>query len=73
MLGFYGMPGPLELLILLFVCGGPVIAALVLVYFLVLRPQKPQGNLVPCPDCGHYVSPAAKTCPNCGAPLESQE
>jgi hypothetical protein len=69
MLAFYGMPGPIELLILLFMCGVPVIAALLLVYFLAIRPQRGKGELIPCPDCGHEVSPRAESCPNCGAPL----
>ena len=26
-------------------------------------------NLVPCPDCGHLLSPLAETCPSCARPL----
>jgi ribosomal protein L32 len=26
-------------------------------------------NLSPCPECGHYVSRLAKTCPKCGQPV----
>lgn len=69
MLAFFGMPGPIELLILFFMCGAPVIVTLILVYFLVIRPKQAKGDLIPCPDCGHEVSPAAESCPNCGAPL----
>jgi DNA-directed RNA polymerase subunit RPC12/RpoP len=69
MFAFYGMPGPVELLILLFMCGGPVIVTLILVYFLVLRPKPKKGELIACPDCGHEVSTRARSCPNCGAPL----
>jgi len=69
MFAWFGMPGPIELLILLFMCGGPVIVTLILVYFLVLRPQQAKGDLIACPDCGHQVSPRAESCPNGGAPL----
>jgi hypothetical protein len=69
MFAFMGMPGPLELLILTFMCGAPVIAVLLLVYFLVVRPQQGKGDLVPCPGCGQEVSRHAESCPNCGAPL----
>jgi hypothetical protein len=69
MFAFVGMPGPIELVILLFMCGAPVIVALILVYFLVIRPQQRGGDLIACPDCGHKVSPRAESCPNCGAPL----
>ena len=27
------------------------------------------NSLVPCPDCGHAVSPSAETCPSCARPL----
>ncbi len=69
MFAFFGMPGPIELLIIAFVCGAPVIAAIILVYFLVIRPKQAVGDLIPCPDRGHHVSPRAESCPNCGAPL----
>jgi hypothetical protein len=26
-------------------------------------------NLMPCPDCGNYVSRRAKSCPKCGGPV----
>lgn len=69
MFAFIGVPGPLEILIVLFMCGGPVIVALILVYFLAIRPQQQKGELIACPDCGHEVSTRAESCPNCGAPL----
>ncbi|MEO6391362.1 MAG: hypothetical protein ABIP75_05875 [Pyrinomonadaceae bacterium] len=31
---------------------------------------QPNPKLVPCPDCAHPCSAAAKTCPNCGRPKE---
>jgi hypothetical protein len=70
---FVGLPGVLELLILLVMCGGPVIVGLILVYFLAIRPQQAKADLIPCPDCGHRVSPRAESCPNCGGPLKPQE
>ena len=35
------------------------------------RPAPPptNPNLVPCPECGHYVSRLAKACPKCGHPV----
>lgn len=27
------------------------------------------SNLIPCPDCGHMISPAARACPQCGKPI----
>ena len=28
-----------------------------------------EANLLPCPDCGNYVSRLAKACPKCGRPI----
>jgi len=30
-------------------------------------------NLVPCPDCGRFVSRLAPNCPQCGRPLTPQD
>lgn len=27
---------------------------------------------LPCKDCGHQISPAAKACPSCGCPIINQ-
>jgi hypothetical protein len=35
------------------------------------RPDNP--NLLPCPDCGRFVSPLAVACPQCGRPLKPQQ
>ncbi len=64
---FVGAPGIFELLILGVICGGPVIAVVLL---LILRPWQNRGNLAACPDCGHFVSLLAKACPKCGRPLQ---
>ena len=34
-------------------------------------PSVSQGRLVPCPECGHMVSPFATECPSCGMPFTS--
>jgi len=73
---FVGMPGPIEILIILvssvFVFGPLVVGVLVLMH--VLRSQRKLGaanpNLRPCPDCGQYVSRQAPSCPRCGRPLD---
>ena len=31
------------------------------------RRQQDNPNLRPCPDCGHFISVRAATCPKCGA------
>lgn len=31
----------------------------------------PASKLLPCPDCGHQISPQAEACPSCGRPLRS--
>jgi predicted amidophosphoribosyltransferase len=28
-------------------------------------------NLIPCPDCGKWISKMAVSCPNCGRPLKN--
>ena len=66
------MPGFLELLILAFVLGVPVVGLVVLLVILsVKKNQGPAtGNLTSCADCGRAVSMRAETCPHCGAPLK---
>ena len=65
-------PGIFELLIIAFMLGIPLIAV-----FTVLATQRRKGtdhsknpNLRPCPDCGHYVSLRANTCPQCSGPVK---
>jgi ribosomal protein L32 len=33
--------------------------------------QSDNPNLRPCPDCGHYISVRATTCPHCGGPVKA--
>ena len=28
--------------------------------------------MIKCPECGHQVSDKAKSCPNCGAPIDTK-
>ena len=68
---FIGVPGPMEIIIILAVVG--VIVGIVLV---AVRAGSRSGpgptynpNLYPCPDCGRMVSRQAPNCPKCGKPL----
>lgn len=64
----FGMPGPLELLILGLICVVPLIAAIVLV--VVLRASKSASPpSPPCTKCGGWTVPGTKFCPHCGSPL----
>ena len=35
--------------------------------------QKDNPSLRPCPDCGHYISVRANTCPQCGGPVKTTQ
>jgi hypothetical protein len=67
-----GLPGVMEVLILLALCGLVVVPVVLVVFFVVRRSGDSQGgnpNLRPCPDCGAPISLRATACPRCGAPL----
>jgi len=72
MIGFFGMPGIIELLILALLVLVPLVVVLIV---LGLSKRANDGeypmnpNLAPCPDCGQQVSIHADTCPHCGRPL----
>jgi len=68
MLAFTGMPGPIELLILVVLCLVPVVAAIAVIVsiFLERKMEPPGAKMTPCPDCGHPMPPGEKQCPNCG-------
>lgn len=63
---YFGMPGPLEMLVIGLVCVAPLIAAVVLVA--VLRGGKASPP-PPCRKCGGWTVPGTKFCPHCGSPL----
>jgi hypothetical protein len=69
------VPGPMELLIIGAMCLG-VVGLIVAVIVIALATSKKNRsdmvtnpNLYPCPDCGHWVSRQAPSCPQCGRPL----
>ena len=68
MYSYFGMPGPLELLIIFAMLLGPLIA-LVLV-FLIVRKAGSSGANPPCPRCGSWTLPGAGFCHRCGNPLQ---
>ena len=65
---FIGLPGVFEILIIVTMCGAPIIVALILL--LVFKPWQNKADARPCPGCGQPVSALAKACPNCGKPLQ---
>lgn len=75
MVGMFGMPGHLELLLVAVLglgCIGVVVALVVLVAYLNKGKQSPRGrNLVQCPDCQRSISPSAVSCPHCGRPNDT--
>ena len=68
LLGWFGPPGPVEVLI--FGLGLVAVAVAFWIAWPALRSLRGKGKLAPCPDCGHPVSPEAETCPKCGRPLK---
>ncbi len=72
-----GVPGPLELMIILAMVMVPVLgtAALAMVlYALIKISRQPKANdLHPCPKCRAAVARWLETCPRCGALLKFEE
>ena len=72
----FGMPGPMEMIIILGVLGVFALGVVVIVLVLAMsstrrkRRDPPNPSLVNCPQCNHAISPAANTCPSCGHPLK---
>ncbi len=75
MLAFFGMPGPLELLIIGFIVLVPaaIVVAVIVAMSHSRNPPARNPNLEPCSDCGRQVSLRATTCPQCGRPLQTQQ
>jgi len=67
------MPGPFELLIVGFLCGVPVVVAIVAIV-LAMKASRSHGppaeNLVACPQCGEMIPPDTE-CPHCGHRLST--
>ena len=72
----FGVPGPLELLILLvmgLVCLGVPIAILIAVFAVARRSGPSTPDSPPCPSCGTHVVPGARFCHQCGTSLEPRQ
>ncbi len=72
-------PGPLELLIIAAILA-VIVGAIVAVVVILLAVSKKgrsgaagNPNLFPCPDCGHWVSRQAPSCPQCGRALAPED
>ncbi len=63
-----GMPGPMEMLIIGFLIM-PMLAAPIIVIYLVCVRNKRTSAAPPCPHCGHPTVPSTRFCPHCGGPL----
>ena len=65
------VPGPIELIIVATVVLVPVLVVLAVVYAVTARKRADaeNPNLMVCPDCKHYVSIHADSCPKCGCPI----
>ena len=74
MLGFIGMPGFFELLIIGGICGAPGLLILVLlVLFATGKLSSPKPQSPPCSKCGGWTFPGTRFCPHCGSPLNPPE
>ena len=74
MLGFIGMPGIFELLIIGGICGVPGLLILVLlVLFATGKLSSPKPQSPPCSSCGGWTFPGTRYCPHCGSPLSPPE
>lgn len=67
MLAFIGFPGPMELLIITFILGVPIVVVLGVLWLTLADRQRP--SMLPCPHCGAAAPRWAQFCPNCGGPL----
>ena len=71
MIGFVGLPGPFEMLIILgilLILGAPlfVVAA---IFFFARKTPSTRISGPSCPSCGGWTVPQANYCPWCGTPL----
>ena len=65
------VPGFLLLLVLFVAVAVVGVGVVVILLVATRRPNYSNNpNLRPCPDCGHFVSVRATTCPRCGGPVK---
>ncbi|HUT94333.1 MAG TPA: zinc-ribbon domain-containing protein [Thermoguttaceae bacterium] len=72
----FGMPGFLEILVVLavgLVCLGVPIAILIAVFAVARRSGRSTPDSPPCPSCGTYVVPGARFCHQCGSSLQERQ
>ena len=71
-----GMPGPLEIIIILLVglmCVGVTVALVVAVFTIGRKSGPATPDSPPCPNCGSHVVPGARFCHQCGSSLQEQK
>lgn len=71
-----GMPGPLEIIIVLFIgliCVGVTVALVVAVFMIGRKSGRATPDSPPCPNCGSHVVPGAKFCHQCGNSLQERQ
>jgi hypothetical protein len=72
----FGLPGPLETIIIGLMCLVvfviPVVVVLIVIFAASRRKQAvaTTPSLSPCSDCNRPISIHAESCPHCGAPLK---
>ena len=72
----YFMPGPAELIIMLFmglICLGVPIAVVIVVLAMSRKSGSSMPGSAPCPNCGTHVVPGARFCHQCGNSLQEQQ
>ena len=71
MLAFFGVPGPIELIVI-----GLMLAVPILIVVLATNRKKDgpvERNMIACPDCGRMNSASDKFCSQCGKQFGSPE
>ena len=71
MSAFFGVPGPLEILIILFILGILVLPVVLLVVILASgsKRRSPPPTTATCPRCGGWLAAQAKFCHHCGTAI----
>jgi len=73
---YFGMPGPMEILVILLiglVCLGVPIALLAIVFAVARKSASSTPDSPPYPNCGTHVVPRAKFCHQCGSRLGQEQ
>ncbi len=68
------MPGPFEMLIILFILAVLVVPVLILIVLLAAgKLGSSKRNYPPCSSCGGWTHPNTRYCPHCGNPINAPE